>query len=502
MRALCLYLPRWSTDLRRRAKPDDRRPMVTVVTTAERQVVVSCCAHAERAGVVPAMSLAHARALVPRDQLRIEPHDEPQDREAMGQLAGWSTTLLPKVMPDADGSGLMADITGCERLYRGERPLLRRLASALRRGGFAARVATAPTYGAAWAVAHFDDPPIKVVEDGDLRDALSPLPVDALRLDARTVDALAEVGLDTIGQLAALARASLPSRYGNEVLHRLDQAFGHAFESIEPIPEPTPPGVCRDFAGPVKNLEAIALAGRQLLGELCRRLLELESGATRFRLDLDRYEATDLTLWFSTSRPSRDERHLWQLLWPKLEHAHLGHGVETMVLTATATVRLRHQQIGPEVPEAQYDRALGELLDRLDARLGSGRMMRVTPHESHLPERAYRRHAGVEARVPPNTEVTASPRPSRLLYPPEPVQVMAVTPDGPVVNLTWHGESLPVTQSIGPERITDEWWRGRTGQRDYFRVCTQDGRWLWVFRSGRHDGRSPRGSWFVHGVWA
>ena len=44
------------------------------------------------------------------------------------------------------------------------------------------------------------------------------------------------------------------------------------------------------------------------------------------------------------------------------------------------------------------------------------------------------------------------------------------------------------------ERITTEWWQGPQ-TRDYFKVQTAAGQWLWVYR------QLETSRWFVHGIW-
>ncbi len=49
-----------------------------------------------------------------------------------------------------------------------------------------------------------------------------------------------------------------------------------------------------------------------------------------------------------------------------------------------------------------------------------------------------------------------------------------------------------VTLSQGPERIVSGWWDGEKIIRDYFIAHSENGRWLWVFRT-------PDKQWFLHG---
>jgi protein ImuB len=73
--------------------------------------------------------------------------------------------------------------------------------------------------------------------------------------------------------------------------------------------------------------------------------------------------------------------------------------------------------------------------------------------------------------------------------------VTALAPDGPPLRLLVHQRSYRVARCWGPERIETGWWRGRCVRRDYYRVETQSGHWLWIFR------RLPDGCWFLHGMF-
>jgi len=164
-------------------------------------------------------------------------HDPRADRAALRRLAEWATTYLPSVAPEvhdptgdaADGAfGLLADITGCERLYHGEANLLAAVRAALGRLGLPARLAAAPTFGCAWAAARFAPEAMTVVQPGQGRDMLADLPVAGLRLDAKTEAALEPLAVNTIGQLLDLPRAALPSRFGTGLTLRRSGAAAPA----------------------------------------------------------------------------------------------------------------------------------------------------------------------------------------------------------------------------------------------------------------------------------
>lgn len=457
------------------------------------------CERSLRAGVRPGMTLAHARALVPPAGLTVRPHQPERDLLALRALAERMLRFSPMVAPDPP-DGLLMDITGCQRLFRGESRLLHAVADAAERIGFVARAAVAPTLGCAWAVARHGDGDRRRVRAGEIPRAIATLPTAGLRIALQTVAALAEVGIERIGHLFGLPRKELAQRFGGELLLRLDQAMGEAMELIEPVRPAPPPTVERVFDGPTTQIAAVESATRGLISDLCGALAQRERGATRLELTLARIHDRALCARLSLSRPCRDPRHLWALLRPRLERANLGWGVESISLTASCSAIIAHEQLeewaDPAGPAGSADDelALGRAVDVLTERLGAPRIVRAEPVETHIPERGFRRASlGTRAAV---CAPLPHERPSVLLDRPEAVRVMALTPDGPVSRVWWRDRELAVLSSIGPERIAPEWWRCPAPTRDYFSIQDGSGRWLWVFRE------LETGGWFLHGLWA
>ena len=140
------------------------------------------------------MDLAHARSLLPtQPEAHVETHRPDRDAAALHALACRALRFSPLVAPDAP-DGLWIDITGTERLHKGEDRLIRAVSGAMTRLGFGARVASASTYGCAWAVAHYGPHGLAIVAPGREREAIADLPVGALRLSPETADGLGEIG--------------------------------------------------------------------------------------------------------------------------------------------------------------------------------------------------------------------------------------------------------------------------------------------------------------------
>lgn len=476
----------------------------------QREVVGSCCALSMRAGVFPGMTIAHARALLPVDRTHVEPLDEAASGRSLRRFAAWMIRFVPTVAVDPP-DGLWLDATGCERLYGGLDRLAARILGAVGRLGITARLAGAPTWGAAWALARYADDPTSIsLATTELRRVLAPLPVAALRIDRTTQEKLHRIGIERIGHLLDLPRASLADRYGGLLLLRLDQALGQAVESIVPIRPRAPVVAERMLDGPTDRTETIELITHELVDAVAAQLAERECGCRRLEVTLFRSDLEPLAFAAQTARPTREARHLWTLVRPNLESAHLGFGVEGVRVRARALARLAHQQDaawdgGNDGRPSADPVELGKLVDTLTARLGPDRVLRVLPVESHLPERAFEYEAVTTIEDRPRASAPAlvdADRPSRLFRRPIPINAMFLVPDGPIARVNIGPDTPRIVTCIGPERIEPEWWRGghNKAARDYFKVQTETGHWLWIFREVRHEG--TEGRWFLHGEWA
>lgn len=536
-RAMSLWFPTFSADLVRRrlsrhspGEPAEERQSrhSVILLTAQihgRDIIARRCERAAALGIVEGMDLAHARSLLPTGTIvHLEAHRIDRELQALHALACWALRYSPLSAPDPP-DGLWLDITGTQRVHRSESRLIRNASAAAARLGFANRVATASTFGCAWAVARFGPRDLARVPDGCERQALADLPTAALRLENETIFGFEEIGITSIRHVLDLPRSSLASRFGAEVIDRIDQALGQMFEQIDPLRPQPPPRVELLFDGPTDQWESIEAAAKQTLEQLIVQLTQRERGVRRLDVQLLRPLSEPEQLAIDLSRASRSIRHLWSLLHSRLERVDLTAGIEGVILTASRTARLRHEQTSSESLGGRSDmassRAWGELVDTLVQRLGADRVRRIEPVESHLPESCFRQTSVMEPGAKAMASMTSADRPTLLLPSPEPVEVTALTPDGPVMTIRWRGQWRQVIACVGPERLGPEWWRWRTMQgeastnaqrrhiapllvqcreappdRDYFALQTETGRWMWVCR------QVGTRRWFVHGQWS
>jgi protein ImuB len=424
--------------------------------------------------------------------------DPAGDAEALAALAAWCLRYSPLASPSPP-DGIWIDVTGAAHLFGGERALLAGLLARLARAGARARAAIADTPGAAWALARHGREELAVVPPGGALEALAGLPLAALRLPAETVEAMARVGFERIGDLYDVARGPMAQRFGQEPWRRLDQALGVLFEPIAPI---MPKDACRRrlaFAEPIALPESFQLTIGRLCEALCRDLEGRQEGARRLDLLFERIDGRIQAIRIGTVRPCRDSAHLARLLALRLETVDPGLGVEAMTLTAWRSEPLLPIQEALSAEKPAPD--LAPLVDRLAGRLGHGRIFRFAPVESELPERAVRKVAPL-APGDERTWPTELPRPVQLLAPPEPVEAMALLPDHPPVLFVWRGARHRIRQADGPERVFGEWWRGPAEvphARDYFRVEDEAGARFWLYRETLPAGGGFR--WYLHGLF-
>jgi protein ImuB len=510
-RVVSLFLPSWPTDrLRRKAAkpPEAGTPLVTALPDHGRRVIAAVDAAARSAGILPGMTVTRARAFAP--DLAIVDADPEDDLEGLKRLALWAgRRYSPLVAPDPP-DGIWIDISGCAHRFGGEEPLLKDILRRVAASGTAIQLAVADTAGCAHAVArHVPSGRPTLIVPGKVRDALSILPVSALRIEPGVADELRRMGFERIEQLIAAPRAPLAKRFGRQLFKRLDQALGQISEPIEPIFPASVPRVRRSLLEPIGTAEAFGQVIADLVGDLIPLLVGAGIGVRRLDLLFERVDGQYQSIRVGTASPVRDAGHLARLLGQKVDTIDPGMGVETMTLVAPLVEPMGPTQRTGLIDSGARGPDLEALVDALANRFGPGRLYRTSPKASTMPEREI----GIVAPLAPPGKTgwdDDSPRPARMIVPPEPIEVIAALPDHPPAMFVWRGKRNRVSQADGPERLHGEWWREAGHEadmpfavRDYYQVETVTGGRYWIFRLG--DGeRSATGpmKWFIHGAFA
>lgn len=502
-RILCLWFPDWPIQrLVARQGDLDKTLLLLTETTSRGEFVRYLNSLARRRGIRAGMPVAEAGSLSnPGDVQTILPCQPQDDAKALGKLAQACERFSFRIGLE-DGSPpecLLMEVTGIGHFFAGEESLASQLQQALEQRRLEGRIAIADTIGGSWAAAHYLAQPRRpIVLPPEERTCWQSLPIEGLRLEPATVGKLRRLGLETIGQLTALARASLTSRFGPQVLLRIDQLTGAAQELITPWRAPPRFQAEQRFEFGLSQPAAIEQVASRLLARILKQLEPRRWGLRQLqcRFTLENRQPREITLRLCAAMA--DAPRLMGLLRTKLEQMSWDSPVMRFQMEALEIASLAVSQSdlwrdGSHEHAAQ----LHDLLNRLSTRLGEEQVLYPRPVADPIPERAIHlvpvHKAHSLAAVTSQETWLPLDRPTALFPEPRKVEVIALMPEGPPVLLYWRGTRLEIASHWGPERIESGWWRKTYVRRDYYRVETTTGRRLWLFR------RLQDQQWFWHG---
>ncbi len=539
-RILAIWLARLALDRWRLGAGDaaDALPLALIAETAHGPRIAQANAAALEAGARVHMMLADARALCP--EIATAPSDPAGDLAFLEKLAVWAQRWGPWSALDPP-DGVIVDVTGAAHLFGGEAALLADARALLAARGLAARLAVAPTAGAAWALAHHG-PQNAILhflpsslrggkageaiqsptrgpgllrcarnDEGEGWGVLDDLPIAALRLDGATVVLLRRLGLKRIGDIAGLGRDALARRFRTarapsaNPLVRLDQLLGRVPEPLLPVLAARPPLVQRRLAEPIRHRALLDRVVADLTEAMVRELEGQALGARRLELGLWKVDGEVLVRRLEMAAASRDGAHILRLFGRKLDDIDAGFGIELARLRAPWCEPLGLRQSDFEAAAEAHGTSLAACIDRLSVRLGADAVRRPVPRASHLPERAQKWQPPLAPEGAGQGELAFHARPLKLLDRAEPIAVLYASPDGQPRRFRWRGRVHEVARAEGPERIAPEWWRERSSVRlrDYYRIEDEEGRRYWIYRAGiAGDGRGGAPEWFLQGLCA
>jgi protein ImuB len=549
-RILSLWFPRLAVERIERLRADVLPVPLAVVAEVEgAQVLASLSAEAEAAGLALGQPLRDATAICPG--LVTVAADPLNEARFLGVLRRWAGRFSPWVAEEPPAS-LMIDLTGAAHLLGGEEALLAQVAEDCAALGLTVRAGIADTPGAAWGLARYARAGVVPLRSGDaieqearatrsraakrrgwergggapralpakgaesaviappgrLVEALSDLPLAALRLEAEVVDRLMRLGLRRVGDLIVLPRAALARRFGMETLRRLDQAMGMEPEPVSPARPALHFAVRLTLPDPIGLRADVEAALDRLLPPLCDKLRAKARGARRVVLQAFRADGGVAAVEIGLARAADAPDRLRPLLHLKLDQIDAGFGIDCLRLEV-----LEHEALSPLQHRGQLEateaglrhgqgnpHALDDLIGRLGARLGQEAITRLHPSDSHVPAKSAQVLMAAWSRAHDGPwPAPRAPRPL-ILFRPEPVDA-PVRPEVPDV-FRWRRRSFALRMAAGPERLLPEWWLEdpdwREGARDYWRVETEDGVRLWLFY-GR--GGAVTDGWYCEGVF-
>ena len=493
-----MWFPKWPIQRLRNARPELRRSeLVLFANHNQRPWVTACGPKAERLGVRAGQPLAEAKALLRRAIFL--PADVAADREALCQLALDGQRFSPVVGLEEEipPESLLSDVTGCTHLWDGEEPFLQAVRDHWTERGFQIQLALAGTMGTAWAVAYALR--VAVVPAGGETAALSGLPVTLLRLPINALERLEALGLRTIGDVLQLPRETL----GQSVWLDLAATAGPGTRPASGIvPRRAATRAARGRAANGKCRWKIASPWLKSAARCCGPCFPsaiilawvFKNWKAKLRTQVDAVK-----LEIRLVAPSRDERHLAQLVELHLERCTWSQGIigiKWIVLRLGSLALVQGNWFAAE-GEPDTSREVVALVERLSSRLGDDVVLRVEELPDAQPECAVQLTPWTQARPTDASEFSLPPeqsrgRPFRLLSIPQPIVVVSVVPDGPPIRITWQTQECRVVRCWGPGRIATGWGGARDIERDYYRAEWKDGTNDDLSRSARRSLVSAR----------
>lgn len=454
-------------------------------------------------------------------------HDPDLDARCFAPVVAALEDLTPRVEVLAPGCCVVAT-RGPSRYYGGDEALAelahRTVTEVLATGtydpassvsvGIADGLFAAGMAGRA-ALARTPSTPVLVVPPGSSAEFLGGLPLGTLAeecslltgcaADGTTDDLLSmlwQLGLRTLGDLAALPVGDLVGRFGTqgEWMHAL--ASGRDPRLSQPAAAHPDLSVETEIDPPADRLDTVAFAAKSLADQLDAQLAREGQALVCVEISAEtEHGETCSGRWrhgFRFSPPDLVDRVRWQLDgWrsAKGKNSPTG-GVSFIRLRAVETLPDEGRQLGFWGGQSEADERAERALQRVQTlvgfdgvtvgRLGSGR--RFADLEQRLPfGTAGPLGTGASGPAPPWPGRLGAPAPAEVLAEPEPLVVLDANGDPvgvsgraqasapPAVLRRADGRTSRIAAWAGPWPLEERWWSTRSRRQARFQLVLDDG---------------------------
>jgi hypothetical protein len=350
------------------------------------------------------------------------------------------------------------------------------------------------------------DDGVVMVEAGAERVFLEPHGLADLGVEDPLLGWLADVGIGTCGELAAVEREALEVRFGADAVTWWRLARGADERRLFPPVPPEQPNASVDFIDyVVTDPERLIFTANALLGGLCERMHEHGTHARRLRLRLPLANGSAWERTLKTARPTADRAAWLRLARALLERLTVPDAVAGMSLQVESTEAAAAVQ--GDLFDAGF--ATASAVEAAVARLmeDQGEVVLEPAASVHplVEQRATYRPLTMREVLQRGASADAEPEgldatepiglTLQLLPEPRPVTVEAVARRDHAVPVRYHdGRWRSIVHAAGPDRVSGGQWDA-TYAREYFRAVTADGALVWLLRDAGRD------RWYLHGWW-
>ncbi len=451
-------------------------------------------AQARNAGIAVGCTLATALSIA-QDLIYFE-RDEAAENQRLGTLAAMTQGFSPLV--SLASFALLLEVRGSLRLFGGLGALLAQLNRCVQRFGHVASIAAAHTPAAALALAKagLATPLPDFPDCAELlrraRQALAAVPLACTEIDPRSIERLADMGINEVGPLARLPVPELGKRFGPGLVRELGKLTGAVADPRPPQPPEERFHTSLHLLESVSNKKELLLPMRRLAVALETWLAVRQLSVSVLSWRFKSLAGGALAVPVRFAKPRTQANAILEVSGLALERTDLPAEILTLTLAADSLAPV--SQVRRDVQDLLQGTIAGgeapaEFVDRIAARLGEDCLHRLCLVDDHRPEctSALTKASANMAGKGSGPRHAANARPLWLLEPPRPVRLQRYR----ILS--------------GPERIEGGWW-GRAVRRDYFVAEDGGGARCWLFRdlcsSAENGPARPSAEWFLHGHFA
>jgi hypothetical protein len=229
--------------------------------------------------------------------------------------------------------------------------------------------------------------------DADERAAARAVPLARLELAPELRDALARLGVFTLGQLVQLPGGGILERWGKDAHQLYQLAAGERWDPLVPEPPPSSPDERVLLDDEEHAAEGLMFALKPALDRLLDRLARRGRAVAALHLELtlrrsvhDVYRRSDC---IKPASATLDGRSLLRLIRLRLDGQPPAHGAIALRVWADDTPASAEQlSLFAQRPRRDL-RAASEAVARLRAELGDAAVVRAVLREGHLPEARF-----------------------------------------------------------------------------------------------------------------
>lgn len=510
-RVACLDVPALPLQLVWRREPALRaHPVVVIGDDRPQGLVLWACERARATGVLAGQRYAHALSLcrglharvVPAEQIeaaitelrtalhRLSPAVEPGDAGTFWlDGAGLDRIFLdaagaPATEPAAPAVDLTSEVRGAAPGTAWGTAIARTITDLGYQGAVVVGFSRFATYAIARATRHG----VTVLRtDADERAAARAVPLARLDIAPRLRDALARLGVTTVGQMVRLPGGGILERFGREA-HRLYQlAAGERWDPLVPVAPPEAPDERALLDEEDNDVDRLVFVIKAPLDRLLERLAARGRALVALHLELSlKYGVARIELRADVIKPAAatlDGRALLRLVHLRLTGQPPDAPVNAVRVWADDAPASR-EQLALFASRPRRDlRAADEAVAKLRAELGDDAVVRAVLRDGHLPEASFGWERLVHVVPAQPTPRLVQPLVRRLLARPQPLppQARQVRDDGWLLSGLEHGA---VVRIVGPYIVSGGWWAHEDGvstHREYHFAELRRGDCLWVY---------------------